>query len=258
MWIGHAAAQAPTADPAGAEQEEQAGAEHSNLVERATDPTQSPLTLRLKADVIAKSYSLADGTRPDTRVALEFQPIIPFTVWGADNILRLTVPVQVAGDGPTGLDDVQVFDLVVIKLFAGRLGVGAVANLAARDKDVPSRIDGGPAIGFVAPAARTLNLGLFVQNVFGNDTAVSAFQPIVALELGHGWSLSTGELQVEYDWKNTRFLRVPFQGELGKVLTIAKQPIRLAVGVEYNFKDLPGAERFSLKFKVEMLLPRES
>lgn len=248
-WTGRAGAQN------GAEHGEGTDTEHSNLAERATDPTQSPLTLKLKTDVTTSSYRLADGTSRGTSVGLEFQPVVPFSVWGVDNILRLTVPVQVAGDGPNGLEDVQVFDLLVFKLPVGRFGVGPVVNLSARDKDVPSHISGGPAVGFVGPVTSRLNLGLFVQNLFGNDTAVSLFQPIAALQLGKGWSLSTGELQVVYDWANTRFLQIPIQLEVGKVLGIAKQHVRFAVGADYNFKELPGADRFQLKFKVELLLP---
>ena len=115
----------------------------------------------------------------------------------------------------------------------------------------------GPAVGFVAGVSKKLNLGLFNQNLFGNDVAISQIQPILAYQLGSGWSLSLGDLQWPYDWDRGEFLSMPIGVQLGKVLPVAKQPMRFAVNPQYDMKDLPGGSRFKVLITVTLLLPEK-
>ena len=121
----------------------------------------------------------------------------------------MTVPYQVSGPGPEGLEDVTIFDMVILPQSWGRLGVGVVGSFAAATSDVSAHATAGPAIGFVAGVSKKLNLGLFNQNLFGNDVAISQIQPILAYQLGSGWSLSLGDLQWPYDWDRGEFLSMP-------------------------------------------------
>ena len=201
---------------------------------------------------------LEDGTPIDeTGYQLKFQPVVPFKAWGVANILRMTVPYQMSGPGPEGLKDVTIFDLVILPQSWGRLGVGAVGSFAAATSDVSAHATGGPAIGFVAAVSKKLNLGLFNQNLFGNDVAISQIQPILAYQLGSGWSLSLGDLQWPYDWDRGEFVSMPIGVQLGKVLPVAKQPMRFAVNPQYDMKDLPGGSRFKVLFTITLLLPEK-
>ena len=150
-----------------------------------------------------------------------------------------------------------IFDLVILPQSWGRLGVGVVGSFAAATSDVSAHASGGPAIGFVAGVSKKLNLGLFNQNLFGNDVAISQIQPIAAYQLGSGWSLSLGDLQWPYDWERGEFLSMPIGVQLGKVLPVAKQPMRFAVNPQYDLKDLPGGSRFKVLFTVTLLLPEK-
>ena len=109
----------------------------------------------------------------------------------------------------------------------------------------------------MAVVSRKLNLGLFNQNLFGSDVAISQMQPILAYQLGSGWSLSLGDLQWPYDWKRDEFLSMPIGVQLGKVLPVAKQPMRFAVNPQYDLKDLPGSSRFKVLFTITLLLPEK-
>ena len=251
-----AIAQAGAAATATAAPAEPGESQQDELSRRATDPTASPPNFSFISDVTFSYRNREDGTSIDeTGYQLRFQPVIPFKAWGAANILRMTVPYQISGPSPEGLGDVTIFDLVILPQSWGRLGVGAVGTFSAATSDVSAHASGGPAIGFVARVSKKLNLGLFNQNLFGNDVAISQMQPILAYQLGSGWSLSLGDLQWPYDGKRDEFLSMPIGVQLGKVLPVAGQPMRFAVNPQYDLKDLAGSGRFKLNFTVTLLLP---
>jgi hypothetical protein len=243
----------PAASPAGSGE-----SERDELSRRATDPTASPLTFGLINDVTTSYRDLEGGTPIDEDgYQLKFQPVIPFKAWGVANILRMTVPYQVAGPGPEGLEDLTIFAMAILPQSWGRIGIGAVGSFAAATSEVSAHATVGPAIGLVAGVSKKLNLGLFNQNLFGNDVAISQFQPIAAYQLGSGWSLSLGDLQWPYDWDRGEFVSMPIGLQLGKVLPVANQPMRFAVNPQYDLKDLPGSSRFRILFTVTLLLPEK-
>jgi hypothetical protein len=247
----------PTAAPATAPAQS-AESERDELSRRATDPTASPLNFGLINDVTTSYRDREDGTPIDENgYTLKFQPVLPFKAWGVANILRMTVPYQVSGPGPEGLEDLTIFDMAILPQSWGRIGLGVVGSFAAATSDVSAHATVGPAIGFVAQMSKKLSLGLFNQNLFGNDVAISQIQPILAYQLGSGWSLSLGDLQWPYDWDRGEFLSMPIGVQLGKVLPVAKQPMRFAVNPQYDMKDLPGGSRFKVLLTITLLLPEK-
>ena len=237
--------------PASAQESEQ-----EELSRRATDPTASPPNFSFINDFTLSYRDQSDGTPIDENgYLLKFQPVVPFKAWGQANILRMTVPYQMSGPGPEGLGDVTIFDLVILPQSWGRLGIGAVGNFVSSAKDVTGHMSGGPAIGFVAQISKKLNLGVFNQNLFGTDVGISQLQPIMAYQLGNGWSLSLGDLQWPYDWNRGEFVSMPIGLQIGKVLPVAKQPMRFAINPQYDLKDLPGISRFKILLTATLLLP---
>lgn len=234
-----------------------AESERDELSRRATDPTASPLNFGIINDVSTSYRDLEDGTPAENGYTLKFQPVIPFKAWGVANILRMTVPYQVSGPGPEGLLDLTIFDMAILPQSWGRLGIGVVGSFVAATSEVSAHATVGPAIGFVDQMSKKLSLGLFNQNLFGNDVAISQIQPILAYQLGSGWSLSLGDLQWPYDWDRGEFLSMPIGMQLGKVLPVAEQPMRFAVNPQYDMKDLPGGGRFKVLFAITLLLPEK-
>jgi hypothetical protein len=55
-----------------------------------------------------------NSSQDDLSLDLTFRPVIPFTAFGRQNILRLTLPFRVSGRGNEGLGAVSIFDLVVL------------------------------------------------------------------------------------------------------------------------------------------------
>jgi hypothetical protein len=250
------AAQAAAAATAPAVAAESAETAQDELSRRATDPTSSPPSFAAINDFTTSYRDLADGTPIDEDgYQLRFQAVLPFKAWGVGNIFRMTVPYQVSGPSPEGLGDITMFDMVILPQSWGNLGIGAVGSLVQAEKEADGHFAGGPAIGVVVPVSKKLNLGLFNQNLFGNDVAISQIQPIAAYQLGSGWSLSLGDLQWHYDWDRGEFVSMPIGLQLGKVQKVAGQPMRFSVNPQYDMKDLPGASRFKVVFTVQLILP---
>jgi hypothetical protein len=222
------------------------------LSRQATDPTASLMSFGLIGSYTGDFYG--PGTGDDDRTEIKFQPVIPFQAFGTSNILRVSMPYQVSGRGDNGLGAVTIFDLVVINESWGRWGVGPVMSFATDDDAVDDFVF-GPAIGGVWQYSKALNLGLFNQNVFGGDTGISQLQPIVAYQLGEGWSLSAGDLQFTYDWEDSRWLSVPIGFQIGKVTKVAGQAMRFAVNPQYNLIDDPGLDKWKVLLTVTLLVP---
>ena len=136
----------------------------------------------------------------------------------------------------------------------GRWGLGPVMSIDTTGT-APDGFVLGPAIGGVYNVSKKLKVGLFSQNVFWSDTALSQLQPIIAYQLGGGWSLSTGDLQFAYDWEASRWVNVPVGLQLGKVMKFGDQPVRLAFNPQYNLKNDPGLSEWSFTFTFTTLFP---
>ncbi len=238
---------AQSASPA---QAPQAAPSAQDLSAQATDPTASLMAFNFLND-----FKLSYHDLDDSGFEFRLQPVVPFKAWGTNNILRVVVPYQGAGPGDEGLKSVSIFDLIVLPQKWGRFGIGPVMNMAESASQAPSKFAIGPAIGFVVPRSKRLNIGLFSQNLFARDVGITQFQPIVAYQLGHGWALSAGDLQVTYDWERGEWVNVPLGFQLGFVTPIAGQPVRFSVNPQWNLRDIAGAEKAKIVFGITFLVP---
>lgn len=250
-----ASAQQPadTQPAIGVEQATGTGQDADELSRQATDPTASLMSLGLSTTYTG-GYHGNQPDQPDDAWQLKFQPVIPFKAFDLPNILRISMPYQTGGRGEEGLGDVSIFNLTIFNETWGRWGVGPVMTFAT-DDDAKDDFVIGPAVGFVYQVSKRLNVGLFNQNVFGHDTAISQLQPILAYQLGDGWSLSLGDLQFIYDWERERWLNVPVGFQIGKVIRIGGQAVRFAVNPQYNLIDDDGLEQWKVGFSMTFLFP---
>jgi len=218
-----------------------------DLSAQATDPT-APLTQINFISDVRFSYHDVDGTGHEFR----FQPVLPFRAFGVGNLMRVIVPYQTGGPGSVGLKDVSIFDIVVTHQKWGRLALGAVASLSPSSV-APFGI--GPAVGVIIPQSKKLMFGVFSQNLFGTDKAISQLQPIFAYQLGNAWSLTAGDLQFTYDWNQGEFVLIPLGFQVGVVRSVAKQPFRFAVNPQWNVRDKAGTPDVKVVFTVTLLSP---
>ncbi len=225
----------------------------ADLARQATDPTASLMAFNFIADYTG-DYNGPNGGQDDDSFDLSFRPAIPFTAFGRKNILRLTVPFRVAGRGTEGVGTVSIFDVMLYDRSWGRFAIGGVAALS-QEGAADDTFAIGPAAGVVYQYSKKLNVGVFNQNVFAGDTAISQLQPIIAYQLGNSWSLSAGDLQWAYDFKRSRWASFPLGFQLGKVSRIGKQAVRYAINPQYNLVDYDGSEGWSISFTFALLVP---
>jgi hypothetical protein len=231
----------------------QQGASAPDLARQATDPTASLMTFNVIGRYVG-DYRGDDPGADDQSSEIDLRPVIPFTAFGLSNILRLTLPYNTGGRGAHGLGTVSIFDLIVHQRTRGRVGYGAVASLSPEGA-AADEFAIGPAIGGVWQISDNLDLGVFNQNLLANDTSISQIQPIFARQLRGGWSVSAGDLQWVYDWKDGGWVSLPVGFEVGKVTRIGRQPVRWAVNPQYDLVDDPGTARWSVRFTFAVLVP---
>ena len=219
------------------------------LARKAADPTASLMSLNLRYTRIPSFHGL-DGSAG----ASQFQAAIPFRAWGTSNILRATVNYTNSGPAPGGLSDVTIFNLVVFDQPWGRWGAGPVAQLLpGRDGDSDTFAI-GPAVGFVASSGRW-TYGLFNQNLFGDDIAISSLQPVLAYQMGNGWALAAGDAQWTRDWDRGESVNLPVGVQLSRVTNVGGQSVKWSINPEYNLRDRDGLPEWSVRFGLSLLVP---
>lgn len=240
---GTAELQEPTKQSAGGE----------DLSSRASDPTASLMAFNLQFNW--NDYHGRDlAGKPDDAWGGQFQAVIPFTLLDQPNLLRFSAPFQFDGRGPNGLQSVSLFDLVMFDESWGRWGIGPLMSVDPTGS-APDRFVLGPAIGAVGNVNKRLKLGLFSQNLFWSDTAISQLQPVIAYQLGHGWSLSSGNLQFTYDWKAGRWVNVPVGAQVSKLAKLGKLPVRFSVNPQYNLRERGGFAKWNVSATFTALFP---
>lgn len=231
-------------------QEPSSAGDANELSRQATDPTASLMAFNFIND-FRTSFTDAD----DSGFEFRFQPVVPFRAFKTANILRVVIPYQGSGPGNDGLKDVSIFNLIVLPQKWGRLGVGPVMSLKQSSGDAPSKFAIGPAVGGTGSMSKKLNIGLFSQNLFASEVAVTQLQPIVAYQMGHGWALSAGDLQFTYDWKGGEWVSIPIGFQIGVVRAVGGQPFRFSVNPQWDLADKPGVASSKVVFTVTMLAP---
>jgi hypothetical protein len=242
MWgTPEAEPHAPTSKP-----------DSASLSSQATDPTAPLLSLNLITDITTSIHGVDSH-----RTVFKVQPVVPFRLWGLANILRVILPYQLSGLGSEGLNDVSLLDIAVLPVSSTtKLAIGPVFQFSSGASSNPAKVAGGPALGVIVQVGKSLTLGVFNQNLFGNELAASQLQPVVAYQLGAGWSLSAGDLQFTFDWRDTRWTNVPLGAQLGAVYPIFGQPIRFFVAPQYNVRRAAGTDEFRVSAGITLLAPR--
>jgi hypothetical protein len=239
---------APQAQPG----EPSAKTDTNALSSQATDPTAPLLSFNFITDITTSIHGVDDH-----RTVFKIQPVVPFRIWGLPNILRIILPYQLSGLGAEGLNDVTLFDIAVLPVSAvTKLAIGPVFQFSSGASSNPAKVAGGPELGVIVQVGKSLTLGVFNQNLIGNELAVSQLQPIVAYQVGAGWSLSAGDLQYTFDWRGTRWTNIPLGAQLGAVYPIFGQPIRFFVGPQYNVRQARGSDEFRVSAGITLLAPR--
>lgn len=219
-----------------------------DLATKLVDPTASVTTLNFQNRYTSSFYGNSDQQN-----TLVFQPVIPYKAFGTNHIFRATMPYRLDGPLQDGLDPVTLFDLMVIPLSRGRLGVGPVVSFGPNNRNGRDTIQAGPAIGYVTQKGKW-TLGGFNQNLISNDTNVSFLQPVIAYTINPKWTISAGDLQEGYDWKSDQWVSLPVGFQVGRLVQVGKTTLRLTYNPQYNLRDLEGNPEWTHLFGVGLVV----
>lgn len=222
------------------------------LNKKLNDPTQGVKSFVFQDIPVINYYGRSGSSNQ-----IMFQPVVPFTMYKHDNILRLTLPYNSGGVGGRGLAPIQIFNLTIFKVGRGQFAIGPLLNFNPNWKELPEgdRIQAGPALGYVTPRGKW-TLGMLQQNLFSVNVQLSAFQPIIAYAFPKGWSLSTGQAQWAFVWSEGGGLTgIPLGVSVGKLVTLpGKQMVKFGVNPEYNAKARNGSPHWTVRFSANFLV----
>jgi len=224
------------------------GADSDALSRKVVNPTASLMTIGFRLNHIEGFY----GNEDESATLIQFQPVIPFEFLGVPNILRITATSTLDGPGGSGFNDVALFNLFVIDKPWGRWAFGPVLDIINNPPPGGDNVTAGPAIGTVL-SKKKWTYGVFNQNFFGSETALSSIQPVIGYQLGGGYSLSAGDAQFTYDWDSSQWVNLPVGVSLNKVMDVIGQPLKMSINPEYNFRDIEGAGQFTIRFGLSLI-----
>lgn len=229
-----------------------------DIASRAADPTRSPLSLQFYDYYSPNVYGL-----PGSINQLVFRPVIPYKAFGVDNILRLTFTQTTrAPGGRTGFNDLQFLQLSIVEQWGGRVAFGLSGSLPVGADAVSSdRYTLGPSFGYVTNTAGGLLYGALVQSFFSVGGSSSAahvgqinIQPVMALPLGEGRTLSLGSAGVLYDIERARWASIMPSLQYSWVTKLGGLNLRPQAEVSYELRDLTGNPKTTFRLGVQVLL----
>jgi hypothetical protein len=217
--------------------------EVSDLPQKTVDPTASLPNISL-----SETHSFGLWRMPGNRDTYTLGVTNPFFLWDQHNLFNVTIPYT-TGDGvDPGLGSTKLFDLLIFNRPWGRWGIGYDASLSPPSPGKEG-LQSGPALGIVT-VINKCNLGLLNLNFFDRYTSASAIQIIAGCSIGAGWTLSSGNFAPVYNWKSGKFLEVPISTQVGKVIELWRQPLRLFVNPRYGIQDTLGTAKWSIIFGI--------
>lgn len=229
------------------------------LAAKATDPTASLMSFSVN-DWYTGSLHDVDGTINQ----IVLRGVLPFSVGQTNHIFRVTQPFITDSPGVTGFGDTSIFDLMVFNESWGRWGVGIAGSLPTGETGLSSeKWSLGPSLGFVNSSMQTQRFGLFMQSYFSlagkesaNDVGIVNIQPIYSYQLGGGRSASLGSSQLVYDTERSRWSSIQLGLNYGQVVSAWGWHWRPSIETDYEFRDLPGNPKWTVRLGITLLVPQ--
>jgi hypothetical protein len=247
------------------------------LAEQENDPTSRLTQFQIKDIYTPAEYGT--NAQPNT---VQIRPILaidPFWLIPFEQIIRPTIKVVTVPEGKgastsTAYDDMQLFDLFVMRWPSSeetgfRWGVGPYFVFPTSNSELTGNgaWQMGPAGAFAFQATSRLKIAGLLQQATSfaytssKSTPVTSltFQPIISYELGRGWYLSSNDATWTFNLRHKTSTTIPLSGGLGKVWKLSSGYAIDTSGsgewmVYRQFADQ--TEQFTLNFKVTLLLPQ--
>ena len=180
--------------------------------------------------------------------SLQMQPVLPigpFDSLPLVQLMKITMPLYVVVPGTedqpagaSGVGDLQLFDLVTFKESWGRWGLGPafVFPTASADALGAGKWQLGPSVVVMFTGIENLTAGAVVQNPIsfaGSSSRTTVnnmiITPTLTYTLKKGWFVGLSDYNLTFDWENGGAATIPLGFQVGKVVTIGRQPVSLSV-----------------------------
>ncbi len=228
-------------------------------------------------------FTLADWLSPDhhgsvnnTGNIVVFRAYVPWSVLDIPQLSRLTVPftthsagpsdddlITEDATGPTGLGDIEFYDISEFKIRSVQLQVGPVFTFptGTRSGVGKGKWTAGPALGINTHVDKwkfgIFSLGYFSFAGSSDSASVSKMkvQPIIDYSLPHGWTVGTSDMNFTYDWTKGEMTNIPIGFAIGRSFELFSQKLNLTGQAEYNFGDTSGSAAWTFRITLEFVLP---
>jgi len=205
----------------------------------------APVTFIQFRNILAPGVPGADGVAN----ALQMQPVLPigpFKFIPYVQLMKITMPfylvvpgtVSPQQSGVSGVGDLQLFDLVTIKQSWGRWGFGPtlVFPTASTNATGAGKWQAGPSVALIYTGIKNLTAGAIIQNPISYAGSASRanvnsmiISPTFTFNLKEGWFVGLSDYNWNFNWENGGAATVPLGVQMGKIVTLGKQPISLSV-----------------------------
>jgi hypothetical protein len=247
------------------------------LAEEANDPTAILAQVKIENDYTPNEF----GTQAEPNDII-IQPVIPirsFSLMPWQQLIRPTFKVVTIpyGSGPatnTQFGDTELFDLFVARWphpdkNGLRWGIGPyfVLPTATTDAAGNGTWQAGPAAALVYRGIPNLLLGGLLQQ--GTSFSYTSpdrkpvtkltFQPFFVYQLGQGWYVKSRDATWRFNLRHNTSTEIPLSAGIGKVWKFDEDRALNAslVGEWMVYRQFASqVEQFTLKFEINVLLPR--
>ena len=209
-----------------------------SIANQASTPA-APLSQIQFRDVFLPNVSGTDGITN----AFQIQPVIPVGPFHSLRFIQLvkvtlafpSIPSPV---GESGFGDIGLYDLVTVKQSWGRWGFGPalVFPTASEEALGQGKWQAGPAFAAIFTGRKNLVAGAVLQNPisFAGDSEQPEVNslliaPTLTFTLAHGWFAGLSDFEWTFDWTEGGDATIPLGAQVGKVVSIGKQPVSLSI-----------------------------
>ncbi|AMR80288.1 hypothetical protein [Cupriavidus nantongensis] len=229
----------------------------------SNNPLSPTITLNLQDQYVGRYYGLGD----EDGNSVLLRGTVPHKLFGLPQIVRFTLPVVttpgVAPDGSkTGLGDLNLFNLVLMKGLGMEWGIGPQLTIptASRDQTGTGKWQAGLAAVGIAPQQWGMLGGLVTwQHSFAGESDRPTqdnltAQPFVIVNLPQGWYLRSSATW-NFDLRRGSYY-IPVGVGAGKIWKVGKDTYNLFAEPQWTLKhDGSGVPKFQVFMGLNIQFP---
>lgn len=216
------------------------------LAQKSLDPTSDLKQFLVQNRFIPSTFD-ADGYANLLTIGIQY-PIPKSPAFPIRQLWNLDIPILTLPGGPTGLGDIELFDLFVFgegRLRGGRwwraaLGPVFVFPTATEDELGTGKWSMGPTVGAIL-SAQKWQIAILIQNPISfaggsnrPDVNELIWQPLCVYFLEKGWYIGIEGTPKSINWKNDAAATIPVGARIGRVTEYGRRQINLFVEPEYT------------------------